>query len=136
MGRQRFGANTVNPFTRFLSQFMPDHDLDQFVAAWDSLEQLVIRVYKSKRSTAADEQAFGSVQAQLRSAYPQWKTQLVPYWQATLVGGKLAERDPFERLFSAESAAAFVDDWDAMQHLPAAREALNRFIVAQSADSQ
>jgi hypothetical protein len=125
----------VNPFTRFLSQFMPDHDLDQFVAAWDGLEQLVIRVYKAQHATAEDEREFGTLQDQLRSSYPQWATQLRPFWQATLVGGKLAQRDPFERLFSAESAAAFVDDWDAMQHLPAAREALNRFIVAESADS-
>lgn len=125
----------LNPFTRFLSQFLPDDDLDLFVSQWDTLEALVIRVFKAQRATPDDERLYLDVRRQLQRGYPQWQEQLEPLWRATLVNSKSAERDPFLYLLSVESAAAFIGDWAAMQHLPSAREALNRFIVAQSADT-
>ncbi|MCO5186398.1 MAG: hypothetical protein M9918_24935 [Anaerolineae bacterium] len=125
----------MNPFTQFLAQFLPSHDLDVFVAYWDQLEALIIRVYKTQRVSSDDERLYVSVRAQLQKGYARWQKQLDPFWRAALVNGSSAERDPFVYLFSAESAAAFIGDWTAMQQLPAAREALNRFIVAQSADT-
>ncbi|MCO5192073.1 MAG: hypothetical protein M9928_22195 [Anaerolineae bacterium] len=125
----------MNPFTQFLAQFLLGHDLDAFVAQWDQLEALVIRVYKSQQVSPEDERVYKSVRSHLQKNYPQWQKQLEPFWRAALVNGSSAERDPFVYLFSAESAAAFIGDWTAMQQLPAAREALNRFIVAQSADT-
>jgi hypothetical protein len=42
----------------------------------------------------------------------------------------MTEQDPFLRLLAAEQASDFVGDWEAMQYLPAAREALNLYIQA------
>ena len=49
-----------------------------------------------------------------------------------LRGHELTRTDPFRLLLAFEHPADIRDDWNAMQHLPAAREALNRFVVSQS----
>jgi hypothetical protein len=118
----------MNPFTRFLFGQRTDQPLAEFIANWDALEALVIRVFKSKTATAGDLVEFARLQADLGQQYPQWRDRLAPLWAAASVGGARPSTDPFADLLGAETAANFVDNWGAMQRLPAAREALNKLI--------
>jgi hypothetical protein len=122
----------MNPFTRFLlgRGRREDQALQAFVEQWDVLEALVIRVFRSKGAETADEAQYQQISSWLRDNYPLWQKRWQPYWQGALVGGLPAVQDPFQRLLTAEKAADFVGDWQAMQYLPAAREALNRYIQA------
>ena len=38
----------MNPFTRFLKQWTSNQSLEEFVAHWDKLEMVTIRVYREK----------------------------------------------------------------------------------------
>jgi hypothetical protein len=120
----------MNPFTRFLVQLLPKEDssLQAFVHHWDALEALVIRVYRSAMVETADEEEYQELFTWLQENYVHWQDHLQPYWQETKVGGQITAQDPFLRLITVRQAADFVGDWAAMQHLPAAREALNRYI--------
>lgn len=122
----------MNIFTRFLSGGLQDGRLEEWISHWDVLEALVVRVYKGKGATAEDEGEYGRIRPWLQENYSQWQVALKPHWQVALVAGKPAKVDPFERLMRAERAADFVGDWEAMQVLPAAREALNRLLLAIS----
>jgi hypothetical protein len=118
----------MNPFTRYLFGQRPDKPLADFIANWDALERLVIRVFKGKQATAADLSEFAGLQAELRQQYPQWRAALAPFWAEALVGGVRPSTDPFLDLLDTPTAADFVGNWGAMQRLPAAREALNKLI--------
>jgi hypothetical protein len=122
----------MNPFTRFLlgRKSTKVSALEALVEHWDALEALVIRVYKGKEADTADLAEYEQLKGWLVENYTVWENELRPFWQATRAGGRLTEQDPFLRLLAAEQAGDFVGDWEAMQHLPAAREALNRFIQA------
>jgi hypothetical protein len=122
----------MNPFTRFLlgKKSKKSEALEAFVERCDTLEGLVIRVFRGKGADPADEESYNEIRLWLVENYPLWENDLRPYWQAALVGGQPAEQDPIRRLLSAEQAKDFVGDWEAMQYLPAAREALNRYIQA------
>ena len=124
----------MNPFSRYLRQWLPDRRLDEFVAQWDALEALVVRVYKEEGATAADMAEFDRLRPWLQSRYPDFKAQLRPFWQQAMVAGERTAADPFKRLLSAADASAFVGDWTNLQFLPAAREALNRCIRAHAVD--
>ncbi len=122
----------MNPFTHFLSLRSPDRRLRAFIGAWDELEALVIRVYKANRVAAEDDVSYRQVRAGLVERKGHWAEWARPHGQASGGGGAPPAQDPFLRLISAESAAAFVGDWEAMQYLPAAREALNRLVLQQT----
>ena len=118
----------MNPFTRFLNQWSGRQNLSDLIEHWDQLEQLAIAVYKRG---AADEEALGSyalLKSWLDQHYVDWEAALAPFWADSPVGGSLDHQDPFRYLFQYESAEAFVGNWAALQHLPAAREALNRYL--------
>lgn len=119
----------MNLFTRFLKQWSQDKDLDLLVDHCDALEALVVRVYKQGEASAADEAEYHALRAWLLANYPQWEKELQPLWRQARVAGAPAEKDPFRRLIESETAADFVGDWEAMQYLPAAREALNRLVL-------
>lgn len=120
----------MNPFTRFLLTRRPKEDyiLRAFVERWDALEALIIRVFRGKEAAAADETEYQTLLPWLLINYPSWQEAWQPYWQEAQVGGQPVKQDPFQRILKAEKAADFIGDWEAMQHLPAAREALNRYI--------
>ncbi len=120
----------MNPFTRFLLRNKPKETkaLKAFVERWDVLEALVIQVFKNKAAETADEKSYKEIQTWLADNYSLWENELRPYWQTTKVGGQLTQQDPFLRLTTAKQAQDFIGDWEAMQYLPAAREALNRYI--------
>ena len=122
----------MNLFTRFLSRNNRNAQLEQLIDHWDTLEALIISVFKAKVASADDRTTYTELRAWLLANYPEWESQLESYWRATEVGGELAPEDPFRRLFVHDEAGGFVGDWVAMQNLAAAREALNRFVLAQN----
>src|SRR5690606_37632933 len=123
----------MNRFTRFLRQWLGDEeDLDLLIQHLDALEALVIRVYKGGVATPADEAEYGKIRLWLQEHYPAWPDEMRPYWQQAVVGGRPATEDPVLRVLQATAAADLVDDWEAMQNLPAVREALNRLVLTRS----
>ena len=123
----------MNPFTRFLSQWSKNRSLADFIAHWDRLEKLVVLVHREKLPLAEAEPEFAEVWPWLRQRYDQWEEWLRPYWQQTKAAGERTQTDPFQLLLDLENPAAILGNWRAMQHLPAAREALNRFVRDQEA---
>ncbi len=121
----------MNPFTRFLSQWSRNRSLDEFVAYWDRLERLVVLVHREKMALAEAEPEFDRVWPWLRQRYGQWEEALRPYWQQTKAAGEQTQTDPFQLLLDLEAPAAISGNWRAMQHLPAAREALNLYLREQ-----
>jgi hypothetical protein len=122
----------MNPFTQFLSQWSRNRQLEEFVAYWDRLERVVVAVYREKMALVAAETEFAEVWPWLRQVYPAWARDLRPFWRATKAAGAPTQRDPFQLLLDKQQPADILGDWGAMQHLPAAREALNQFILSQS----
>ena len=122
----------MNPFTRFLNQWSKNRSFTDFIAHWDRLEKLVILVYREKLSPTAAEPEFAQVWLWLRQHYGEWEGVLRPYWQQTKAAGEQTQVDPFQLLLNFETPAAISGDWQAMQHLPAAREALNLFLHDQA----
>ena len=120
----------MNPFSRFLSQWSNHQPLEAFIQGWDELERLAIGVYKSGRPTAEQTAAYAALRPRLQAQYPPLADELAPLWREAKVAGKLATNHPFAFLLAAEQAADFVNNWAALQHLPAAREALNQRLVA------
>lgn len=122
----------MNPFTRFLNQWSKNSSLTEFINYWDRLEKLVVLVYRKKMSLAAAETEFSYVWTWLRKNYEGWSAHLRPYWQQTKAAGEQTKTDPFQLLLDIEVPADILGDWRAMQHLPAAREALNLFVQEQA----
>ncbi len=122
----------TNPFTKYLSQWLRRPDIEPFIAHWDELERIVVQVYKGQMALDEADELFAQVWPWLRAHYGQWQEALRPYWQQTKAAGKPTQTDPFQLLIALESPAAILDNWTAMQHLPAAREALNHFVLAHS----
>lgn len=123
----------MSRFTDFLRQWLGDEeDLALLIQHLDALEALVIRVYKGQAASPADEAEYGKIRLWLERHYPAWQEELRPHWQQALVGGRPASQDPVLSVLAAETAAGLIGDWEAMQNLPAVREALNRLVLARS----
>jgi len=122
--------STTNPFTRFLRQKAADDGLHTFIAHWDRLEWVVVGVYRNKIDRAAAEVHYAQVWPWLRLEYPRWQAALQPHWQATRAAGEPTRVDPFALLLDIAAPADIAGDWRAMQHLPAAREAINRYVIS------
>jgi hypothetical protein len=119
----------MNPFTRYLlGGRREEKALQAFIEHWDALEALVIRIFRGKNATDDDESEYRKLHPWLVENYPTWQEKWRPLWQEALVGGVPAGQDPFQRLLTAEKAADFIGDWQAMQHLPVARETINRYV--------
>jgi hypothetical protein len=118
-----------NPFTDTLVKQVKNKRIAVFVATWDRLEALVIRVYKSKAASQEDEREWSHIHNELIKEYPRRKDALHPFWQDATIGGERAKDDPFDRLLATSNAHSFVGNWLAMQTLPAARQAINQWLV-------
>jgi hypothetical protein len=119
----------MNPFSKFLRQWSQDDSLAEFVEYWDRLERLVVQVYRQKLTPEAAVGEFEQVWPWLRAHYEAWEGALRPLWTQTVAGGQPTQQDPFQLLLALSSPKAISGDWVAMQHLPAAREALNQLIL-------
>ncbi len=121
-----------NPFSKYLNQWLDNPDVEQFLSYWDELEYITIRVYQKKMAVDEVRVEFVRIWAWLRENYGDWEDALRPYWQQTISGGQPTRVDPFWLLINKQVPEDILDDWNAMQHLPAAREALNQYILANS----
>lgn len=122
----------MNPVTRSLLQRVPDADLHRFVEDWDELEALIVDIFRQKSVTFRQQEAFFTLQARLVEGYARYKAELDRFWPATKIKGEIVLADPFLRVMEARAAAAFVENWEAMKTLPAAREALNQMLMART----
>lgn len=121
-----------NPYTRHLSRGLKDEELKRFIAYWDRLESLVIAVYKQGSANAEDEAEYEAIRNQLASTYEAVREELEPFLNQVKTGSGEPCPDVFADVLAAVNAAAFVGNWRAMQQLPAAREAVNRYLVEHS----
>ncbi|MDJ0756082.1 MAG: hypothetical protein QNJ45_21315 [Ardenticatenaceae bacterium] len=116
----------MNIFSRFLAQWSDDQQLHQFIAHWDVVEALAIQTYRQKKVDQADAARYRQSRAWLLEAYDGFVDQLRPLWQESLVAGTADHEDPFSFVLAATDLEEFLDNWAALQHLPAAREAINK----------
>jgi hypothetical protein len=120
----------MNPFTKSLLHSQHSHKLRAFVQYWDRLEALVLRVYRAKNANDEDHNEYAELKTRLYEHLPQWQVALEGYWRGKLIGGQPATADPFAHLIQPQDATAFALDRHFIQTLPAAREALNEFLLA------
>ncbi len=121
----------MNPVTQALLKELKEPELDKFVEDWDTLNDLIIEIYKQKSLSFEQQEIFFEVQERLRNVYPDLATELEPFWRKAKIKGELSTSDPFQRLIGKRSAKEFVENWKAMKTLPAAREALNEMLMAR-----
>jgi hypothetical protein len=122
----------MNPFTKYLRQWSDNQELTAFIDNWDRLERLVINVYRGKLEPEAAATEYDAVWPRLREQYQKWQALLRPYLANTRVAGKQVQDDPFRLLLEIPNPSAIPGDWPLMQHLPAAREAINRYLAAHN----
>lgn len=130
----------VNPVSRaLLGRLSPgaaQAERAAFVARWDRVEALVVAVYRADEAAAEDEAVYVDLRGWFADAYPRCAPDLEAHWRAVRAGdgdGHPAD-DPFVALLARPSAASFAGDWDAMRLLPAAREAVNRWLLSEVGD--
>ncbi len=121
----------MNPVTQALLKELNEPTLDAFVQDWDALNDLIIDIFKQRSLSFDQQEIFFEVQERLRKAYPNLATELEPFWRRTKIKGEVITSDPFQSLISKEAAKEFVENWDAMKTLPAAREALNEMLMTR-----
>jgi hypothetical protein len=121
----------LNPFTQSLIQRLKDPQLVEFVYQWDSLEALVIRVFKGKAAALEDEIEYGRLRSWLLEHYPTWEEAVRSYWPLALIAGQPPQEDPFAFLLAVPRAFEYVGNSTAMRTLPAARQTLNQFLIDQ-----
>lgn len=121
----------MNPVTQALLKELKDPELNNFVGDWDTLNDLIIEIFKQKSTTFEQQETYFQVQEKLQTSYAKLKEQLEPFWRASRVKDGLSVGDPFAALIEKRSAKEFVENWDAMRTLPAAREALNQMLMAK-----
>ncbi len=121
----------MNPVTGALIKELKDPAWDAFAKDWDILNDLIIEIFKQKSVSFEQQELFFEVQGRLRQRYPNLAAEIDPFWRAAKVKGEVSVDDPFQTLFAKGSARDFVDNWEAMRTLPAAREALNEMLMAR-----
>lgn len=119
----------MNPVTQALLRDLNDKSLAAFVEDWDGFNDLVIEIYQQKSLTFDQQERFFELQQRLRAAYPAYAAELAPHWRTARIKGELLVGDPFVAIIEKQSAKDFVENWDAMRTLPAAREALNNMLM-------
>jgi hypothetical protein len=124
-----------NPFTksiaRLLGQGSQRPALDALILHSDVIETLVIKIFRGKQATADDALTFARAAAGACDAYSQLTDKLDPLWRKAIIGGQPAPHNPFTYWAALPGAAACIDNWEAMQTLPAMREALNELILQE-----
>jgi hypothetical protein len=122
----------MNPFSKFLRQWAHNPSLNEFADYWDRLEAVVVGVYRQKMTLTVAQAEFEQVWPWLRANYGAWEAALRPLWRQATAGGQPTQTDPFQLLLAFTEPEDIGDNWTAMQHLPAAREALNQLFFDAS----
>lgn len=126
----------MNLFSYFLRQDLDLADFEQFITYWDRLERVMVQVYRKKCSLAEASPEFEQVWPWLQQHYDRWQATLEPFWRQTKAAGQPTQTDPFQLLLAKKTVQDIPGDWSAMQHLPAAREAINRYLRSQINNTQ
>jgi len=121
----------MNPVTQALLKQVNDPALQAFVQDWDTLNDLVIEIYQQKSKSFDQQELYFEVRERLRKSYAGLAAQLAPFWKKVKIKGELVTNDPFLALIGKRSAKEFVENWEVMKTLPAAREALNEMLMAR-----
>lgn len=121
-----------NPFTRFLLQGSKHDRLHEFVLKWDHLEALCVETFKTKTFSESDAAAWKILRKKVAREYEYFEAALQPFWRATMIKGHYVQKDPFRWILSTTELSEIPENWGLMQRLPAAREALNQFILSKS----
>jgi hypothetical protein len=120
-----------NPFSRFLRRNEQDTLISAFVERWDQVERLVIRRYRQEANPQQDQGRWQELRKSLIRTYPDFSSQLEEYWKGAAIAGQPATTDPFLWILAHEQVEAFENNWQALQTLPAAREAINRLLISR-----
>jgi hypothetical protein len=118
----------MNPFTKFLGKKIKNQSFKKLIAHWDCIETLVIKIYRCEGSFPQDSINWKQNRAWLQKHYSRWKPELEPYWKGTTAGGKPVLKDPFLAVLEFCDACQLVNNWKVLQTLPAAREAINKYL--------
>ena len=121
----------MNPVTQALLRQVKDPALYAFVRDWDTLSDLVIEANQQKSLSFDQQEIYFQVQERLRQSYARLAAVLAPFWRKAKIRGEVIIKDPFLALIDKQSAKEFVENWEAMKTLPAAREALNEMLMAR-----
>jgi hypothetical protein len=121
----------MNPFTRSLLREVNDKELADWVQGWDELETMVVEIYRTRHADREQSRTYDRLRRDLTARYRSWQQELTPHWRGLKAGGTPVTDDPFQALLAEAEAASFVDNWRAMEILPAAREALNSYLIAR-----
>lgn len=112
----------MNPVTQALLKDLDRPEVSDFVSRWDMLEAGLIALYRGEEPQEPPDQ----VRAQLLEQHPRWSEQLAPHWQSAS-GARI---DPFEAILERSYPETKSVSWGTLQLLPAAREALNGWILS------
>ena len=107
-----------------------EKEIEAFIANWEILEELVEEVYYKGEVEPTDRHLFGSLKMAIKRYYSQLSDELRPFWMQVKIAGQLLRNDPFAELLDTPGLSAFLTNWDRMQMVPAAREALNLMRVS------
>lgn len=110
-----------NPFTRFINRSDPESGLARFVAAWDSLEELLIDVYRGGEATREDERQWAEIRSALESIYPAVESRIRPHLRQREESGA----DQVSAVLALETAREMIGNRRILQLLPDVREAVN-----------
>ena len=111
----------MNPVTQALLKQVNDPALHDFVRDWDTLNDLVIEIYQQKSLSFDQQKGYFEVQQRLRQGYASLAAQLAPFWRKAKIKGEVVTKDPFLARIDKQSAKEFVENWESMKTLPAAR---------------
>ncbi len=132
--RKKNCEGCMNPFTETLLSEIEDDQLIAWVSNWDVFEALIIEVFREGTVSESQTELYPKLKQALANSYSNLKDELEPHWQGRQAGGTPIEGDPYLELLSAEDLDKFVENWEAMQLLPAAREAINAYLLTQVED--
>jgi hypothetical protein len=101
-----------------------------FLANWELLEELVSEVYSKGQVDPPDRDLFGSLKLALKRYYIALADELRPFWRQVRVAGRKLKQDPFVELLDVPGLSAFITNWEVIEKVPAAREALNLMLLS------
>jgi hypothetical protein len=104
--------------------------VQMFLANWELLEELVSEVYTKGQVDPPDRDLFGSLKLALRRYYIALADELRPFWRQVRVAGRKLKQDPIIELLDVPGLSAFLTNWEVIEKVPAAREALNLMMLA------
>lgn len=124
----------MNPVTVMLLERVDWPEFETWVRHWDRLESLYLTVYRSGSASRRQRREYRRLRRELRSGYELWRDPLSEHWRTVEVDGSRLQGDPFESLTRHDVLRADRIDWRDLQTLPAAREALNSFLLEIAKD--